>query len=273
MIDDTVVLRIERIRDDAESLKSEMRARYSSGSRPVRDTEIRERATKVAERWLVEIGSREDIGSALSGTVLADRNVQFQRLLTYAERTTQRLKYDQALTAILKNFRAEVIVPLKARRHVGAAETETVHAPAGGVRTVAPKVAFVGQSFADADKTLNETVARALTALGLSVLTGEKPKAEQVARKVKDRIDKADLFVGIFSRRDKLEGRNEWAPSPWVVDEKAYALARQKKLLLLREAGVSSIGGLQGDYEYISFDRDLLADLVIKLIEALTSDE
>jgi hypothetical protein len=55
--------------------------------------------------------------------------------------------------------------------------------------------------------------------------------------------------------------------SRWVVDEKAYAFAKEKKLVLIKEFGVQSIGGLQGDYEYLEFKRDEPTELLIKLVE------
>jgi len=36
---------------------------------------------------------------------------------------------------------------------------------------------------------------------------------------------------------------------------------------LIKEEGVQSIGGLQGDYEYIEFHRDKLENLVLALLE------
>ena len=75
------------------------------------------------------------------------------------------------------------------------------------------------------------------------------------------------FFVGIFTRRDKIANKPEWTTSAWVVDEKAYATGKGKKLILLKEEGVSSIGGLQGDYEYISFARENLQGLVLKLVQ------
>lgn len=59
-----------------------------------------------------------------------------------------------------------------------------------------------------------------------------------------------------------------------MVDEKATALAAGKRLLLFVENGVREFGGLQGDYEYIPFDRDNLAEALIHAIDyvlAITS--
>lgn len=106
-----------------------------------------------------------------------------------------------------------------------------------------------------------------MDALGLTVVTGEKPKADQISEKVKRLIEDQSIFVGVFTRRDKIARKPEWTTSTWVIDEKAYALGRRKPLILLKEAGVGSIGGIQGDYEYIEFDRNSLEEVSIKLIQ------
>ena len=127
--------------------------------------------------------------------------------------------------------------------------------------------AFVGHSFDPQDMPLVKTLIATLEAMGITVATGEKPKADTISAKVKSRIEAQYLFIGIFTRRDKLVGKSLWNTSPWVIDEKAYAFGRNKKLILLKEAGVESIGGIQGDYEYIEFTREQLENAVLKLIQ------
>jgi hypothetical protein len=84
---------------------------------------------------------------------------------------------------------------------------------------------------------------------------------------VKGLIEEQAMFVGIFTRRDKIARKPEWTTSPWVIDEKAYAVGRQKPLVLIKEHGVGSIGGIQGDYEFIEFTRDSLGGLAVRLIQ------
>src|SRR5215472_13535631 len=107
----------------------------------------------------------------------------------------------------------------------------------------------------DADMPFVDVVVDILKAIGITVVTGEKPKADRISAKVKKLIDGQHIFVGIFPRRAKLEGKNAWTTSEWVLDEKAYAYGRGRKLILLKEAEVESIGGIQGDYEYLEFTR------------------
>jgi len=68
-----------------------------------------------------------------------------------------------------------------------------------------------------------------------------------------------------------MEGKEEWNTSAWVIDEKAHAQALGKKLVLLKETGVGNIGGLQGDYEYIEFDRNQLHKAAIRVIQTIWS--
>ena len=269
MIDDELVLRVERLRDSLEDFKTDLRRRYRGQEARVAATAVREAAAQLAERWLVEVSAQEDVRVVITDETLADLNIQFQRLLRYSEANTARGRYDSALNAILTDFRGRVVIPLKQSRgrvidtSANSAETASTD---NGIQTV-----FVGHSFAVEDALVNDTVKRFLCAFGLTVVTGEKPAAETVSAKVRARIESCEIFVGVFTRRHKLASGEKWSTSEWIVDEKAYALAKSKTLILLKERGVDSIGGLQGDYEYLEFQREKLEDLLIRLLELLGS--
>ena len=266
MIDDELVLRVERLRDTIEVFKGELRKSYRKKDSRVGANAFKTKAAQLAERWLVEIAGRDDVRDAITDEVLADLNIEFQRVLTYTERSTLRQRYDAAINAILKDFRSNVVVALKQKR--GAPE---ISGPQRSIDADSISVAFVGQSFSEEDDNVNEPIKRLIRAFGLTVTTGEKPKAGTVSAKVRERIEAAQVFVGIFTRRDKLAGGTGWAASAWVIDEKAYALAKNKRLILIKEQGVKSVGGLQGDYEYLEFQREQMADLLIRLLETLKS--
>jgi hypothetical protein len=269
VIDDALVLRVERLRDEVEDLRLSLRERYGAKTRQVTAQKIRDAAAQLGERWLVEVAARDDVRAALGHQVVADLNIEFQRLLTYSDQATIRGKYESSVGAILRDFRARVIVPLKQARDRPVTTASYPDAPA---RTTS-RVAFVGHSFHASDALINDSIAQLLEALGFQVITGEKPKGDSVSKKVRERIERADYFVGIFTRRDRVRARQEWTTSAWVIDEKAYALANRKKLVLVREKGVQSIGGIQGDYEYLEFTRDELVELVIKLVAVVRSLE
>jgi hypothetical protein len=265
MIDDALVLRVERLRDGVEELGAEMKERYGAAHRPVVAPSLRDQAARLGERWLVEIAARDDVAGAIGSDTVAALNVDFQRLITYSEAATVRKRYDTAIRGILRDFRTRVVVPLKQSRNRGT----TPPAPDAS-RKVSVESIFIGQSFASDDAIVNGTIRQFVEAFGYNVITGEKPKADSVSKKVRERIESATYFLGIFTRRDRVKGRrNEWTTSTWVIDEKAYALANRKKLVLIREAGVQSIGGIQGDYEYLEFAREQLAELLVKLVPVL----
>ena len=272
MIDEELVLKVERLRDSLSELKRDLKARHQSRERQVQADDLRDGAARLAEIWMVEIGPRDDVKDALGEAVFGDLSIQFQRLLRYSEHSTIRKKYDAAIAAILKDFRARVVVPLKQQRQHGMVAAQESPAPTV-VSSADLRSAFVGHSFAPGDVPVVNAVIRLLKALGLDILTGEKPKADSVSKKVRRRIEACDGFVGLFTRRDRIADRDDWTTSAWIIDEKAYAFAKGKKLFLLRERGVESIGGLQGDYEYLEFDRSDLADLLIRIVETVRDDE
>ena len=133
------------------------------------------------------------------------------------------------------------------------------------------RTAFLGHSFADADFEFVNFFRSLLGEMGVRCISGEKAEANTVGEKVKKRILEAELFVGIFTRRDKIEGKDEWRTSEWLVEEKTFAGANGKKLILLKEKGVADIGGLQGDLEYIEFVRDTIHTSAIKLLQIIWS--
>jgi len=151
-----------------------------------------------------------------------------------------------------------LVVPLK--QSARNATTSTI-APVLTSAPVFATAAFVGHSFAPADADVVSCVVGTLRAAGFQVETGQRPATAKVSDKVRRLLEAQSIFVGIFSRRDKVAKKKEWNTSAWVIDEKAYALALGKKLILLKEDGVSSIGGIQGDYEYIEFSKDRLHEL------------
>jgi hypothetical protein len=268
MIDDQFVLKVERLRDSLGDIRIRIRAKYKQPGSQVVSDDIRSDVAKVAEVWMVDVTPSSEVSDALGEDTLADLNVLFQRLLTYSEQATIRRKYEVTIKSVLTDFRARVIIPLKQRRDRDTAATPVrARLIPPEKRTIAS--VFVGHSFAKEDDPVNTLILRFLVAFGWEVVTGEKASANTVSAKVRTRIDSCDAFVGIFTRRDKIARKSEWLPSPWVLDEKAFALAKNKKLILLRETGVQSIGGLQGDYEYLEFDRENMGEVLVRLLETL----
>jgi hypothetical protein len=264
MIDPQLIVSAERLRDDLALFKATLRKKYSNADRQVVAEDVKRAAALLAERWLVDLSQRAEVTTAVSAGYLGDLGVHFQRLLSFAEHATKRSRYDQEIDAVLKAFTLEVVIPLK---RLNAAPAAPAAAPPASAVAVFSPTCFVGHSFAKDDKSVNEAIVACLTSVGLKVVTGEKPKADSISEKVKREIDDQAIFVGVFTKRDKIARKPEWTTSPWVIDEKAYAIGRRKKLILIKEAGVGSIGGIQGDYEFLEFTRDDLGSLLNRILQ------
>ena len=133
--------------------------------------------------------------------------------------------------------------------------------------------AFVGHSFAEEDAHLIEQIKQFLSKLGVKCDSGKRAEPKGVSDKVRERIQAADCSLGIFTRRQEQQD-GSFSTSAWTIEEKATALAAGKRLLLFVENGVREFGGLQGDYEYIRFERDNLGEALIHAMDyvlAITS--
>jgi len=275
MADDQLIVTVKRLGNDLRDLRSLLRKSYSKPSRQVTAVGLKRKISVLAEVWLADLSQRPALTALVSAEYLGDLSVHFQRLLVCAERATIRSRYDDEIRAILQKYTTDLVVPLMqgaGRARPEPAEEERSsgkvtflgRADAEGFRPTA----FVGHSFAPEDAVIVQSVVGGLQAMGINVTTGQRPKADRISDKVKKQIEGQHLFVGIFTRRDKLVGKkNKWSTSAWVIDEKAYAIAGNRKLILLKEDCVESIGGIQGDYEFIEFSRDQLEDVIIPLLQ------
>jgi len=264
VVSSQLVVAVERLRDSLVDLRKNLRDRLSSSTSQVTAIDLKTAAAKISEKWLTNISIDSEFSQVIDSDDVADLNVHFQRLLTASEKSAQRSSYEVPIQAILKDFSLKIVVPLKQAQSQGPSSLSR--------RVMAPKkedfsaTAFLGHSFAADDKIVVDCVRDTLETIGIRVTTGERPTNKSVSEKVKRRIEGQHIFVGLFTRREKIAGKKRWAASPWIVDEKAYALGKGKELILLKEDGVDAFGGLQGDQEYLEFTRDRLDFLVRRLI-------
>ncbi len=147
-----------------------------------------------------------------------------------------------------------------------------------------PKVrirAFIGRSFQPEDEQLWGEIRKvldSLRSLGFVYEDAKQPQPSSVSEKVRNRIDRNEIYVGVLSRRSapgqaeagrglfarfgrKPRADTNWATSPWVLEESGFALGRNKRVLLLVEHGVDfPLSDINGDVEKIPFTRDTVAD-------------
>ncbi len=137
--------------------------------------------------------------------------------------------------------------------------------------------AFVGHSFDEKDQGLVQSFLSYFDSLkdttGLEWDHAEKAEPKELSRKVREKMENKDLFIGIFTKKDnsiepdKLKGIRKyylgskadnfrWGSSEWIIQESGYALAKGMELILLKEKDVYITAGLQGDIEFIPFARE-----------------
>ena len=267
MANEQLIVSTKRLGTDLRDFKTLLRKSYPRPSQQVTSVKLKRKASTLAEVWLADLSQRPELSACVAVKYMADLNVQFQRILICTEKATVRKKYDEEISTVLKDYTANLVVPLMQGSGKLPATNSPVLVPAQNVDAEGFRAtAFVGHSFANNDRPIVRIVTDALEAIGIEVVTGEKPRADRISNKVKALIDGQHLFVGIFTRRDKLVGKKEWSTSAWIIDEKAYA-SRSKKLILLKEAGVESIGGIQGDHEYIEFSRENFGEALTSLLQ------
>jgi tetratricopeptide (TPR) repeat protein len=132
--------------------------------------------------------------------------------------------------------------------------------------------AFVGHSFDDKDMDVVRKIKDFMESLGIKCETGEKPQYSDVSEKVKNRIINNDIFVGIFTHDEKIllengksDGEDFYTTSNWVIQESGFAIAKNKKLIFLVEERIYKFPMLQGDQEYIIFNKKSLDKAFIKI--------
>jgi tetratricopeptide (TPR) repeat protein len=139
--------------------------------------------------------------------------------------------------------------------------------------------AFVGHSFTPDDADVVSTFLRYFTQIQnlLPTFTWTHARAaepKELAAKVLSLVEDRNVFIGICTKKerviadDKLEpallsqstlkghiGDFGWKTSDWVVQEIGLAVGRGMAIVLLLENECRKPGGLQGDVEFIPFDR------------------
>ncbi len=144
--------------------------------------------------------------------------------------------------------------------------------------------AFIGRSFDEHDEPVVAKIIELIESHGdINCVSGKPAKAKAVDKKVTELIRTSDLFVAIFTRdrpivpreKDTFFGRaflpkpKTYTTSAWVLQESGFALGCGKPIVIFIEDGVNNIPKLQGNLEYIPFDRARIQDTSITLNQML----
>ena len=153
--------------------------------------------------------------------------------------------------------------------------------------------AFVAHSFVAEDKVLIGAFLeyfRQLSGLHSSFTWANAEAAEptELADKVKAIVSDKNVLIAICTKKERvvsqaqlsklvfqpayLKAREvdfEWQTSDWITQEIGLAIGRDMRLVLLLEEGVRLPGGLQGDLEYIAFERTAPEKAFGRILEML----
>jgi tetratricopeptide (TPR) repeat protein len=145
--------------------------------------------------------------------------------------------------------------------------------------------AFIASSFDPADEQTVRTIEQLIESGGdIQCVSGRKAQAEAVDEKITELIRSCDFFVAIFTRealvvpkeRDTFLRRafytkdRSYTTSAWVIQESGFALGCGKRIVLLVEDGVLQPPQLQGNLEYVNFDRDCIEKISVRLNQILS---
>lgn len=160
-----------------------------------------------------------------------------------------------------------------------------------------PIKAFVAHSFTDDDSDVVKVILRCLNRVAelnprFSWQDAEHPEPRLVDAKVLSLFADKNLFIGICTRKERVvspsalssgffargsllakESEFHWKTSDWIIQEIGLAIGRDMKIILLVEEGIKSPGSLQGNLEYIEFNRkapEKCFDALLGMIAALS---
>lgn len=120
---------------------------------------------------------------------------------------------------------------------------------------------FLSYRFTSRSKTLALELTRFLELLGSNVISGAGYEPRRLNEKVISRLSQPfDFLIYLITK----EGE-----STWTRDELAVTMGKGFPAILLVESGVEVGKGLLGDWEYLQFQDNHIADTFIGILEAL----
>ena len=119
---------------------------------------------------------------------------------------------------------------------------------------------FIAHGFDDLGTVYANEVRIFFQELGIHVETGEYFEPESVPDKVKQRIEKCDIFVAIVNPQDD---------HTWIIQETSFAHSKEKQLIILVDHEANFKAGLLGDIEYIPFYRERISEGFVKILQGL----
>jgi tetratricopeptide (TPR) repeat protein len=154
--------------------------------------------------------------------------------------------------------------------------------------------AFIGHSFITADEDVVRPFLKFFEQIkemeiGFSWEHAEAAESKDLANKVLGLMQDKNLFIGICTKNEEAINSKELKPtffggmlkaskdsfepktSDWIIQEIGLAIGKGMDLILLVENGLRKPGGLQGNMEYIAFERQSPEKAFGKVLEMIRS--
>jgi tetratricopeptide (TPR) repeat protein len=155
--------------------------------------------------------------------------------------------------------------------------------------------AFVAHSFLDDDEQLVGKFLKYFDqikemGIGFTWDHAQAAKPKELVEKVLSVIKDKNVFIGICTRNERAvndldlkpgrlmkdvlwadKAKYSWKTSDWIIQEIGLAICRNMELILLIEDGLRNPGGLQGNIEYIPFNREIPEQSFGKVLEMISA--
>ncbi|HWT13666.1 MAG TPA: tetratricopeptide repeat protein [Allosphingosinicella sp.] len=139
--------------------------------------------------------------------------------------------------------------------------------------------AFVGHSFTEGDEAVVGIFLSYFDQMKAVLPTFDWVHARaaeptELAKKVLSLVEDRNVFIGICTKKERVTANEnahpsvwdrgkrvvrdidlQWKTSDWIIQEIGLAVGRKMQVILLLENGCRKPGGLQGDIEFIPFER------------------
>jgi hypothetical protein len=153
--------------------------------------------------------------------------------------------------------------------------------------------AFIGHSFIENDKILVDKFLEFFDTIkdlniSFSWDHAEKAEVDILSNKVLQKMQKSNTFIGICTKKEMVinnpqpkkcffNNNNiilknydyEWKTSDWIIQEIGCAFGKGMKIILLIEKGLRQPGSLQGNLEFIEFERNNPEKVFQKILEMI----
>lgn len=118
------------------------------------------------------------------------------------------------------------------------------------------KTIFLAHIFAEEE--LIGVFKKIITGEGYNWEEGKREDLGSISEDILNKIKKCGFFVAVMTKKDKIDGKDTFTTSSWLIEEKGAALAYGHRPLIMVEEGVERhyVGFLQSDDEMIFFNRN-----------------